>query len=75
MAFNFLKQALHLPVAITQKHNIVGVSEVRNVDARTNLNPWVALQSSTKNPVDNLVEEGRRECTCLSDAEAFLKRQ
>ncbi len=75
MAFNFLKQALHLPVAITQKHNIVGLSEARNVDARTNLNLWVALQSLTKNLVDNLVEEGRRECTCLSDAGAFLKRQ
>ncbi len=49
MAVNCFKQALHLHVAVTQKHNIVGVSEVRNMDAGTNLNPWVA-----KNPVDSL---------------------
>ncbi len=29
------------------------------MEVRTNLNPWAALQGLTKNPVDNLVEDGR----------------
>ncbi len=36
-AINCFKQALHLPVAVFQKHTIV------DVDVRTNLNPWVDL--------------------------------
>ncbi len=43
------------------------------MNIRANLNPWVALQGLTKNPIDNVIEEGRRECTALSDASAFLK--
>ncbi len=61
MAVNCFKQALHLRGAITKKHgvNIVGVTKVRNVDARTSLNPWVALQGSIPNPVNNVADDGR----------------
>ncbi len=55
MVVKSFKQALHLPVAVTQEHNIAGVSEVRYVDVRPNLTPWIALQGLTKNPVDNVV--------------------
>ncbi len=48
-------KSLHLPVAVTQERDIVGVTEVRYVDVRPNLTPWVALQGLTKNPVDNVV--------------------
>ncbi len=48
-------KSLHLPEAVTQEHNIAGVSEVRYVDVRTNLTPWVALQGLAKNPVDHVV--------------------
>ncbi len=48
-------KSLHLPVAVTQERDIVGVTEVKSVDVRTNLTPWVALQGLAKNPVDNLV--------------------
>ncbi len=37
--------------------------------------PLTALQGLTKNPVDNLFEECRRECTSLFNAGAYLKRQ
>ncbi len=45
--------ALYPPVAVTQKHNSVGVSEVRYTDVHTNLNPWVALQDLSEIPVYN----------------------
>ncbi len=44
MMANYLKQALHLPVAIVREHIIVGVSEVRRMEVRTNLNLLVALK-------------------------------
>ncbi len=75
MVVKFFKQTLHLPVAVTQEHNIIGVSEVTNVVVRTNLNPWVDLQGVTRNPVNNAVEEGRREYISLWNAGAYLKRQ
>ncbi len=58
MVVNCFKQALYLPEGVTQKGHIVGVSEVRNVDVRTNLNYWVALQGLTDTLVGNVVEEG-----------------
>ncbi len=54
MDVNCFKQALHLSVAVAQEHDIVCVSEVRHMDVRANLNPRVALQGSTKSPVDNV---------------------
>ncbi len=42
-AVNCFKQTLHLPVAVAQSRNTNRVSGVRNVDIRTNLNPWVGL--------------------------------
>ncbi len=60
---NCFRQVLHLSVVVAQEHDIVGISKARNVDARTNLNAWVALQGFTKNPAGNVVEEGRRECS------------
>ncbi len=52
MAVNGFKQALHLPVSITQEHNIDVVSEVGNVDIRTNLNPWIAMQGLTRQYIE-----------------------
>ncbi len=57
MGVKCLKQALHLPIAITPEHKIVSVSKVQYMDVRTNLNPWGALQGLTKNPVDIVVED------------------
>ncbi len=74
MADNCFKQALHSSVAVTKENNIVGVSEVINVDLHTNLNPWVALQGLTKNPVYNIIEAGRVESASLSNAGAYFKR-
>ncbi len=51
---------MHLPVAAAAEvHDAVGIGEVGHMDVGSNLNPSVALQSLTKNPVDNMVEEGR----------------
>ncbi len=77
MAINGFKQALHLPVAVatTQEHSIFGISEARCVVVRINIDPWVALQGSTKDPIENVVDGGRRECTSLSNAEVYLKRR
>ncbi len=46
-------------MAATQKRDNVGVSEIKNVDVRTNLSPYVALQGLTKNSGDYVVEKGR----------------
>ncbi len=51
MVVSCFKQALHFPEVIAQEHDIARISEVRNLDIRTN------LQDYTKNPVDNVVEE------------------
>ncbi len=60
MTTNYFKHFLHLPVVVTQGHDIVGISEVRHLDVSANLNPWVVLQDLTKSPADNIVEEDRR---------------
>ncbi len=39
MVVNSFEQALNLSEAVTQKHFIVGASEARKVDDRTDLNP------------------------------------
>ncbi len=31
----------------------------------SSLEPWVTLQGLTKNPVDNVIEEGRGDCRTL----------
>ncbi len=67
MVVNCFKYGLHLPVAVTKEHNIVAKSEVRHIDVDSNLNPWVILQMLTKNPIDNINEEGREECQCLPE--------
>ncbi len=47
MEVNCINQALHLDVTVTQSKNIVSVSEGKNLEVHTTLNPWVALQVST----------------------------
>ncbi len=69
MAANCFKQVLHFPVAAIQKHNIIGIKEVRTVDASNNMNPMIALQGLTKNPEDYVVEElveGAHPCRKLT---------
>ncbi len=53
MAVSCFKQALHFPEVVAQEPDIARISEVRNLEIRTN------LQGYTKNPVDNVVEERR----------------
>ncbi len=72
LVVNCFRQVLHLLVVVAQGHDIVGISKVRNVDVRTILNPWVALQGLTKNPAGNVVEEGRRECSPGMSADITL---
>ncbi len=43
VAVNCFKQALHLPVIVAQEQNIIAESEIRYMDVRYKLNPWVAL--------------------------------
>ncbi len=69
------KQALRLPVVVAKSRDIASINEVRYIDVRTNLNPWVAMQGLTKNPIGTAIEEGRRECISLLNAEANLNRQ
>ncbi len=68
VVINCVKLVLHLPVDIFQKHDVVGISKARRMDVGSDLNPWVVLQGLTKNPVDNAIEEGKEECTSLSNA-------
>ncbi len=72
LVFNCFRQVLHLSVIVAQGHDIVGITKARNVNVRTNLNPWVALQGLTKNPAGNVVEEGRRECSPGMSADITL---
>ncbi len=64
---NASKPALYLSVATDQDHDIVGISKVRYMNIRTNLKPWVALQCLTKNPIDNVVEEGSARVMVFRD--------
>ncbi len=68
VAVNSFKQALHLFVAGAQGHNTVGVSEVKCIDVRTNLNQKVTL---TKNTVDD-VSCCRKRHMCLNIELAFF---
>ncbi len=69
MVVNCFKQALNLLVVVAQEHNIAGVSEVRYLDVRANLNAWVILQCLVRTPVDNAIEEGKGKSTFLSNGE------
>ncbi len=56
---NCFKQVLHPSVVIAHGHDIIGVSEVGHTDVGSNVNPWVTLRGSTKNPIDNIIDESR----------------
>ncbi len=75
MVVNCFKQALRVPVVVVQKYNIIGVNEIKYINVLANLNTWVALRGLTTNPVDDVLEEGIRECSALSNAGAYHKRQ
>ncbi len=73
MAVISFEQALHLSVATVEYYDVVCIGEVGHMDVVSNLNLWVILLSLAKNPVDYIIEEGRGECTSLSNAGANLK--
>ncbi len=54
--------ALYLPIFVAQEHDIIGLSEAGQMGVGSNLEPWVTLQGLTKNPVDNVIKEGRGHC-------------
>ncbi len=62
---NSFKLALHLPVVATQENDVVGMSNTGHMGFDSNLNPWITLQDLTKNPIENVIEEGRGECASL----------
>ncbi len=72
MAVNSFKLSLYHPVPAAQDHGVVGTGEIGHMDVGPNLNPWVILQGLVKNPVGNVMEEGRGEGTPLSNVRANL---
>ncbi len=71
MAVNSFKQTMHPFVAAAQDPHVVGVCEVGHVGS--NLKILTILQTLARNPIDNVIEEGREENMLLSNAEANLK--
>ncbi len=61
MAVNSFKHSLYHRVPAAQDHGVVGTGEIGHMDVGSNLNPWVTLQGLVKNPVGNVIEEGRGE--------------
>ncbi len=57
----------NLSVVLAQEHEIVGISEVKCINVRINLSPWVALHGLLKSPAENVVDWVRRQCTSLSN--------
>ncbi len=53
---------------VAQEHDDVGLNEVRQMDADSNLNPRVVVQGLTFYPVGKVIEEGLGESTSISNA-------
>ncbi len=69
---NCFNQVLRLRVVIAWAHDIVSVSGVGPPSVGSNLNSWVILQGLSKTPVGDVIEEGRGECTSLSNLKGTL---
>ncbi len=59
-------------VAAVQDHDVVGICEVKHMCTGSSQNPWVILQVLARNPVDNVIEEGRENILIGRQCEAHM---
>ncbi len=73
-AVSCFKEVLNLPEVMAKEHDIVGISDVRHMNAGSDPNPWVILQGLAKDKAHKVTEDGRVKCPNLSNARVNPKR-
>ncbi len=70
LVVNCFKRDFHLPAFITPR---LVSADARCMEDYINRWTWVGLQGLSRNPIDNSLEEGRRECRATGRISKFIE--